>query len=318
MRLINHDQGSQEWLNWRTTGVGGSDAPVVMGVSPYDTYLGLWALKLGRRAPIPDNPGMQRGRMLEEPARRAYERETGIFVTPACAEHDRYPFIKASFDGLALLQDIGVEIKCPSEEDHALALRGVVPGKYYPQCQHLMLVTGYDQWHYWSFDGREGVLVEVKRDDTYIGRMMDRETKFWDDVRLDRMPIEDEIILAASEWRHASGGVSQAEENLAWAKERLLLAAGHSLSEVGSIDTGLATIITSENPGVVDWKALAADLGISQDVIEKYRKASTGNRVSVRAASVAKTELVHSEVKKRRISLPATPRAATSDFDLCW
>ena len=41
-RLINLEQGTYEWLEWRMGGLGASDAPVVMGVSPYSTSRTLW------------------------------------------------------------------------------------------------------------------------------------------------------------------------------------------------------------------------------------------------------------------------------------
>ena len=42
-------QGTSEWLENRKNHIGASDAPVVMGVSPWDTPYKLWENKLGRR-----------------------------------------------------------------------------------------------------------------------------------------------------------------------------------------------------------------------------------------------------------------------------
>src|SRR5262249_26782935 len=36
---------SEEWLAWRRTGIGGSDAPVIMGLSPYRGLLSLYVDK---------------------------------------------------------------------------------------------------------------------------------------------------------------------------------------------------------------------------------------------------------------------------------
>ncbi len=318
MLLVDHDQGSQEWLSWRQGGIGGSDAPVIMGVSPYETKLGLWQLKLGRKQPQPDNPGMQRGRLLEEPARRAYEAATGEIVTPQCAEHEQYPFIKASFDGLSLFRRVGVEIKCPGEEDHALACLGIVPPKYWPQVQHLMLVSGYDEWHYWSYDGEEGVLVVVQRDPVYIGLLLEAEMKFWNQVVNDIMPVETEALIAAGAWRVAHQMLEQAEANLEWSREQLLKAANFDPSVLGSEDIGLATIINAESPGPVDWKQLAADKGIDDLTIESYRKPGS-SRVSIRKATATKTKAVMEEMAKREIPAgPISPGQSDDDFQIVW
>ena len=38
----------EEWLKYRRTGLGGSDAAVVCGLSPYKSKIELWADKTGR------------------------------------------------------------------------------------------------------------------------------------------------------------------------------------------------------------------------------------------------------------------------------
>lgn len=318
MRYINLEQGTQDWLDWRTCGIGGSDAPVVMGVSPYDSPLGLWQLKRGSRPPQPDNPAMRRGRLMEEPARLAYEQHTGQLVVPRCAEHEQHPFIRASFDGLSMLDPLGVEIKCPGRVSHEMALQGLVPPWYWPQVQHLMLVSGYDHWHYWSYDGKHGVLIEVARDPDYIGKLLDAEIKFWNHVLNNVMPIEKASLVAANAWRVAKQQLSQAEVNLEWAKERLVKEV--PLDAPGSIDVGLATIICADSAGPVDWKKLAEDHGIDDAVIEKYRKDGS-RRVSVREATARKTQQVMEEME--RMSIPTQPVAVnqTSDedeFSVVW
>ena len=307
MKIINHDQGSQEWLAWRATGIGGSDAAAVMGCSPYETALGLWLFKLGRKPPKPDNPGMKRGRDMEDEARKAYEAHTGIDVVPQCAEHDLYPFIKASFDGLGVFEDMVLEIKCPGAEDHALATQGIVPPKYWPQVQHLLLVSGHPVLHYWSYDGATGVLVIVNRDEAYIQKLLDAEKHFWACVEADTMPVESDAIAAAAGWRIAQEMLDQAKANLDWARDQLVKASGVDVTQPSSNDLGLATITVSETSGSIDWPKLAKDLQIPSDQQEAYRKPSKVS-VAVRKSTEAKTQQILREMSKRVIvASPAAP-----------
>ena len=41
------EQKSEEWLDWRKKGIGSSDAPIIMGVSPWKTPFELWEEKTG-------------------------------------------------------------------------------------------------------------------------------------------------------------------------------------------------------------------------------------------------------------------------------
>lgn len=169
----------EEWLEWRRQGVGASDAPAIMGVSPWSTPYQTWRNKIMPRK-SQDSSSMKRGRDLEPRARAEFEMKIGSFVYPTNVENEELPWLRASLDGLCKENRIMVEIKCPNRADHALALEGLVPEKYWPQCQHQLLVTGLPSMFYWSFDGSNGSLVKVDRDNDYLENMLLPELKrFW-------------------------------------------------------------------------------------------------------------------------------------------
>ena len=56
MTVVDLNQRSDEWLNWRSLGVTATDIPVILGLSPYKTVWQLWAEKTGRINP-PDLSG---------------------------------------------------------------------------------------------------------------------------------------------------------------------------------------------------------------------------------------------------------------------
>ena len=98
----------------------------------------------------------------------------GVFV------HDTIDWMSASFDGITLEQDAICEIKCPGKKDHAIALKGKIPTKYIPQLQHQIYVSGLSLFsYYYSFDGESGVVIEVKRDQEFIDKMVEKEFEFW-------------------------------------------------------------------------------------------------------------------------------------------
>lgn len=171
---------NKDWHEWRRQGIGGSDAPVVMGVSPWKTPHQLWQEKLFGISEQLDNSSMKRGRDLEETARQAFEKEIGTLVAPSCVVLPGREWMRASLDGIDITGKIMVEIKCPNRGDHSVAVNKKIPEKYIPQCQHQMAVTGLEGMYYFSFDGRKGVIVEVARDQEYIDSMVMEEIKFWD------------------------------------------------------------------------------------------------------------------------------------------
>lgn len=88
MKLVNQNQGSASWLQWRNAGVTASDMPIIMGLSPYKTVFQLWLEKTGRANPpdLSGNPHVQRGHALEDVARQVAEDHLGEIILPACGE----------------------------------------------------------------------------------------------------------------------------------------------------------------------------------------------------------------------------------------
>ena len=171
-------QNSDEWLQLRRTKIGASDAPIIMGVSPWKTPFQLFVEKtMGETTPM--NSSMKRGRDLEYKARLEFEKAIGIPVEPQVKFHPEFDWMMASLDGESLDGEIIVEIKCPNKKDHATAMDGRIPEKYFPQMQHQMCVCGLKQAYYFSFDGTKGCSVLVKRDDAYIKELIDEELKFY-------------------------------------------------------------------------------------------------------------------------------------------
>ncbi len=141
-----------EWHTWRKLGIGGSDAPVVAADAGIvqkakwmDSVQTLWEMKTGKRGPKPANPAMMRGRKYEEAARIAYEKSTRNLVNSAFGENDKWPYVRASFDGLSFDGNLIVEIKVPGDRTMQMVRDGNIPEYYLPQLAHQAIVAWGNQ-----------------------------------------------------------------------------------------------------------------------------------------------------------------------------
>lgn len=204
------DMSHDEWLMWRTKGLGGSDAPAIMGVSPWATPYQKWEEKVhGKRSA--DNASKKFGRDTEKASRMEFEDLVGLKMNPANIENVEFPWLLCSLDGMDTKDDVIVEIKKANKEDHKTACEGRVPDKYYPQCQHILLVTGKTHMYYFSSPASKlpGKIVHVPRDSEYIsGQLFPKLKEFWEMVLTKKPPpfMEHDIhpMDGDEEWERVS------------------------------------------------------------------------------------------------------------------
>jgi len=172
-------QGTDEWLALRRWKITATDAAVILGENRFKTASELFDEKLfGKRSKV--TAAMQRGSDFEEDARKLFIIKTGIFVEPCVRISNKNPWMMASLDGIDVTNSHIVEIKCPGEKTHNTAKNGKVPEYYYGQLQHQMAVCSANAVYYFSFDGFDGVVIKVERNDQYIDKMIEEEKKFYD------------------------------------------------------------------------------------------------------------------------------------------
>lgn len=192
MKIIHLDQSGPDWHRWRQMGLGGSDAPVIMGDSPFMDLPTLRAVKAGEAPEVEERVSasypVKRGKRLEPLACNAYQERTGLRGGPACVIHDQYPWLRASLDFLSEDAQRAAEIKCPMGlAQHRLALAGQADPKYKAQLQHQLLVTGFPCMDFVSFtdsplfraEDRLAV-VPVEADPEYQDELFRRERLEWE------------------------------------------------------------------------------------------------------------------------------------------
>lgn len=271
--LSNMVQGSPEWHSLRKTKITATDACIIMGASHWKTKVQLYHEKISDVIKDERNDRMQRGIDLEPIARDLFTIQTGIEMYPEVVVND---WAMASLDGINPKKDRILEIKCPGEKDHAVAVSGKIPDHYYPQLQHQMYVTGVQFAYYFSFDGADGVIVEVKRDEEYIQKMIEEEKKFYQCL-IDKTPppsSEDDYIersdslwqQCASKWRTVSQQIKDLEKQEEDLRKQLIFLSGESNTKGGGI-----SLCQVQRKGNVDYSKIPELKSVD---LEKYRKES--------------------------------------------
>ena len=182
-RIVDLEQGTEAWHEWRDNGLGASDAPALMGENPWKSRAKLLHEKRLRLRP-PVNRSMARGTGLEPIARRSYERATGTTVYPVCLQSSTVEWLRASVDGLSADGGSVVEIKCGESVYRKAASTRRVPTYYVGQLQHILAVTGLAEIDFWCFlPQRPEVHLSVQRNERYIEKLLAAEEKFWQELQ---------------------------------------------------------------------------------------------------------------------------------------
>lgn len=116
MEFINFVQGSPEWLEYRRTKFNASDAPAMMGCSPYKTRGQLLKeLATGLTAEIGSHTQQlfDKGHAFEALARPLAEEMIGEELYPCVGSLGR---LSASFDGLTLTEEVAFEHKMLNDD----------------------------------------------------------------------------------------------------------------------------------------------------------------------------------------------------------
>jgi hypothetical protein len=209
MRLIDHPQGSAEWLQSRCGIPSASRFAAIMakiktGESAerrnYRTDLVVERLT-GKPLEGFTTAAMKQGTEREPFARMAYEARTGLIVQEVgfCL-HDEME-AGASPDGL-IDSDGGLEIKCPERSAHLRYLQQPgEPPEYTWQIQGGMWITGRAYWDFVSYqpdfpEHLQLIVRRIKRDEAAIKRLAEEVAAFVAEVKAETEAVRN-LKLAA-------------------------------------------------------------------------------------------------------------------------
>lgn len=195
-KLINTKEISHEqWLTLRKNSIGGSDAGALMDMNPYQSPISLYADKKGLSKDKETNEAMRLGNDLEDYVARRWMEKTGkkVRADNFMYQHDEYDFITANVDRDVVGENSGLECKTMSGFAKYDLEDGEVPAQYYAQCQHYMMVKGYDKMYLAILVFQRGIYcLEVERNEEFIKELLAAEIDFWTNyIEKDQMPAPD-------------------------------------------------------------------------------------------------------------------------------
>lgn len=252
-------QHPDEWYELRRTGIGGSDAAAVLGMSKWKTPYQVWREKVfGERDP--DNKSFEAGRRLEPIIREWYEDETGQkVVVPGFMRDKHYPFLCGNVDGLT--DDKVIEIKTARFNDWG----DTPPNAYVLQCQHYLLLTGKNSADLVVlFAGQDFKVYSINTNPALQTAMLQHYYQFWQYVESKTPPQPqtlDDLKLMFPASKNDTKTLSQkaiaAYETLI-EKKKMLVDIETDIdalefqikSELGEFDTG----VNSDGKVLCTWK----------------------------------------------------------------
>ena len=172
--------------------IGGSDAAAILGMSRWQTPLGLWGLKTGLiEKEERDEEYLELGRELEDYIVRRFTKKSGKIVTSRNQRvtHPQYDFIGGEIDGGIVGEHAIFEAKTASGFKTKEWKDEEIPTEYLIQCQHYLACTGAERAYIAVLIGNYSFQWKViERDEDFINTLIRREVEFWNDFVLPKNP----------------------------------------------------------------------------------------------------------------------------------
>ena len=183
------EQGSDQWLQWREKGLGGSDVAVILGISPFTTPLQLYKDKLGIEKREYDKYITDKGHYYEGVLRTKFEMTDERDFPPVCMIHKDHSHRRVSLDGWDADTRTVLEIKLVGKDVFKLAKNHQLPEYYMAQMQYQMDIAearegvylagieGADQFGAKSIE--DWTIVIVKPDAALVDNINSAVDGFW-------------------------------------------------------------------------------------------------------------------------------------------
>lgn len=286
----------------RERGIGSSDVPAILGISPWVTPMDLWLMRTGRAEPQPQNAAMAMGSALEPVILKlAADRLEARVVSPSSTFVGALPHHRANIDGMVGQAKRGapiVEAKTSGRaDDWGDDGTSDVPEHVRAQVLYQMACSSSDRAWVAVLLGDRGLRFQLHRvewDADYAAHIIDRVDAFWGRVMTDTPPeacaslevakrlrkddaptvgIDPGLFVADESARKA---LAAAQEVADAARSRLMVALGSSLRGAGGGYTATISEVTTER---FDAKQFRAD---HPDLAEPYMRPSSHQRLTIR------------------------------------
>lgn len=179
--------GHTEWLQARTSGIGGSEIGALLGISPYSTPFDVYRAKMGQAPDLSGNPHIQAGHDFEDAVARITARKVGMVSRPAGGlwRHPDHEFALVTPDRLATKprkwKAEGL-IECKTAASSDGWSNGDAPLAYVAQVQWQLGILGLEKgWLGCQIfnQQKEFVVREITFDPVWFAEMIDCAETFW-------------------------------------------------------------------------------------------------------------------------------------------
>lgn len=275
----------------RRTTLGGTDSAAICGFS--SPYRNAWDVAAEKKGMLPIWRGNERteiGRLLEDPVAQVYSQRTGLQLerVEGVTRDQKSPFLGGHPDRLVVGAKKGVEVKTVEFGFEKWSKPGEplrVPQGYYVQCQHYMMVTGYEVWdlvalfglskiRWYTLERNERVICALRqKDETFWERYVEGPdlppmepsdgAKAWINGKYpapktgELVPATEEQAQAIAHWREAKSSRESFEEE----EERWKIRVQSAIGDATGITANGVTVTWKKNKDTVElvtnWQEVA-------------------------------------------------------------
>ena len=213
--------GSDEWLDARYSGIGGSDIGTILGLNPWESAYALWAKKT-KQIPESDLSGNIRvllGQKFEKPILEIWQEKNPswkIFET-GTYRHADAPYLMANPDALAYNEETDewmlIEVKTsamPWDE---------VPAHYYAQVQHYLHVMGLRKAKLIGVIGWNWFESDIEANDFEIDIQLKYAAAFWESCQTMTRPEWDGSDATFKAVKQLNPLIDDTEAEIPWGQD---------------------------------------------------------------------------------------------------
>ena len=188
-----------DWLAWRKTGIGGSEAGIILGSNPYRTKRELFYEKTGVE-PVNEKEtstlALRWGHALEETVAQEFSYKTGlrVYQMPEMYQHPIYPFMQGNIDRFIDFPDgtRGIlECKTGNPNTKSKWNDNSLPFHYEVQVRHYMAIMNINIAYVACLFENNSDTMEIRkieRDVDFEREMIAAEMDFWNNYVMTNTP----------------------------------------------------------------------------------------------------------------------------------
>ena len=278
MKIINLQQNTREWLEFRRDHIGSSDAVVIMGDHPSKTQLMLLEEKRHGTSEDP-SPAMFHGKAKEKEALEFFNSLTDEKdYIPLVIEDERSPYLSASLDGYSATSNEIVEIKCPFWNTAEQVDLNIYKSRYKWQIAHQLMVSKAKACHLFIYtSATEYKIFTYEASDVLFEPLRTQCAKFHEHMVNFTSPEPTEMDFeekrsdawsqAVNIYIYSKSVMEEAKENMEKARESLIKMADGRSCRGSGVRLKRATV-----KGTINYKDIPALRDLD---LEQYRNPSS-------------------------------------------